>query len=67
MKRLFQILLVLFVVLPLLSGLSSCSRNTTAPGRTAGINPAAPKYTTVRKKYIINNKRRHILGLDSRK
>ncbi len=65
--KLLKILLILLAGVLLTSGLSSCSKNSFAGSRTVGVSPVTPKYTMVRKKYIINNRRRPILGLDSRK
>jgi len=70
MNRFIKYFLFSFLFALTLSFFTSCSKNNFAGkhhfGRTVSISPVTPKAYPIRKKYIVNGRRRHILGLDSR-
>ncbi len=68
MKKLIKLFTLAFAVIIITVAFSSCSKGSFGGKKydTSSISPVAPKYAPVRKKYIVNNKRRPILGLDRR-
>ncbi len=69
MKKIIKYLSIFTFVIIASLAFSSCSRHNFG-GRRYGwsaISPVTPKRMPVRKKFIVNDRRRPILGLDSRK
>jgi hypothetical protein len=68
MKKLITNFITVVVVIVAASVLTSCSKSSFGGKKydSVSVSPVAPKFAPVRKKYIINNKRRPILGLERR-
>ncbi len=69
MKKIIKYLSIFTFVVVATLAFSSCSRSNFGGRRygVATLSPITPKRMPVRKKFIVNNRRRPILGLDTRK